>query len=153
MQEVMKEIRQGIVGRALEETGPRVQQCLGDLTIMSSFAEPLRELMFGESVEDVRLLNIFEMQTVWDTILGKYFLDLLRGEGIEPGVILVHGTWVFVLAPSSGGGEELQEAFHKSAACPQVFDVLICCRIAATEMTRKSRRSLGFQGKRIRFVI
>ena len=83
MQEIMKEIRQGIVGRALEETGPRVQQCLGDLTIMSSFAEPLRELMFGESVEDVRLLNIFEMQTVWDTILGKYFLDLLRGEGIE----------------------------------------------------------------------
>ena len=71
MQEVMKEIGEGIIGCALEETGPRVQQGLGDLAVMASFAKPLRELLFGESVNVLRLFDVFEVQTVRDVILGK----------------------------------------------------------------------------------
>ena len=79
----MKEIGQGIVGCALEEAGPRVQQGLGDLAVMASFAKPLRELLLGEGVNDLRLFDVFEVQAVRDVILGKDFLDLVRGEGVE----------------------------------------------------------------------
>ena len=71
MQEIMKEIGQRIVGRALQEARPRVQQSLGDLAVMASFAKPLRELLLGESVNDLRIFDVFEVQTVRDVILGK----------------------------------------------------------------------------------
>ena len=71
MQEVMKEIGQGIVGCALKEAGPRVQQGLGDVAVMASFAEPLRELLLGEGVNNLRLFDVFEVQAVRDVILGK----------------------------------------------------------------------------------
>ena len=78
------EIGQGIIGCALEETGPRVQQGLGDLAVMASFAKPLRELLLGEGANDLRLFDVFEVQAVRDVILGKDFLDLVRGEGSKP---------------------------------------------------------------------
>ena len=89
MQEVMKEIGQGIIGCALEETGPRVQQGLSDLAVMASFAKPLRELLLGEGVNVLRLFDVFEVQAVRDVILGKDFLDLVRGEGVETAVVLL----------------------------------------------------------------
>ena len=136
MQEVMKEIGQGIVRCALEEAGPRVQQSLGDVAVMASFAEPLRELLLGEGVNDLRLFDVFEVQAVRDVILGEHFLDLVRGEGIETAVVLVHRAGVFVLAPGRGESKELQEAFDEGATRAQVFNVLFLRCIAATEMTR-----------------
>ena len=136
MQEVMKEIGEGIVGCALEETGPRVQQGLGDLAVMASFAKPLRELLLGESVNDLRLFDVFEVQAVRDVIVRKDFLDLVRGEGVETAVVLVHRAGVFVLAPGRGEGEELQETFYEGTARAQVFNVLFLRCIAATEITR-----------------
>ena len=152
MQEIMKEIGQGIVGRALEEAGPRVQQSLGDLAVMASFAKPLRELLLGESVEDFRLFDIFEVQTVRDVILGKDFVDLVCTESIETTVVLVHRAGVFVLAPGRGEREELQEAFYEGTARAQVFNVLFLRCIAATEnnqvitqVTRLPRQTDSFR--------
>ena len=136
MQKVMKEIGQGVVGRALEEAGPRMQQSLGDLAVMASFAKPLRELLLGEGVNDLRLFDVFEVQAVRDVILGDHFLDLVRGEGIETAVVLVHRAGFFVLAPGRGEGEKLQEAFYEGTARAQVFDVLFLRCIAATEISR-----------------
>ena len=129
----MKEIGQGVVGRALKEAGPRVQQSLGDLAVMASFAKPLRELLFGEGVNVLRLFDLFEVQTVWDVILGETFFDFVCSESVETAVVLVHRAGVFVLAPGRGEGEELQEAFYEGATRAQVFNVLFLRCIAATE--------------------